>query len=266
MAQQNMASAGLPEKNWFKLDEIAERWGCSVDLLTHYAETGMLRVCANFRRVTGIKVALRSNANGEITAFSFKLNVPVAGIFEIPAEEIAPLNRHGRVLPRGLYELDAKYTTAASACSFDEELLEEVEGWRDCIVTADTGSMWCKGGEQRPVWLYGPPPVDYVTKGMLLVTRVERDRFEKQQGMGAHAGEMPSDVAPGEVVETESMRLLLQASREFWSTSDPEEPTTHSSNEDVVKWLKEQGMSERLAGAVATIIRPGWAHAGRRKK
>lgn len=264
MAQQNMASAGLPEKNWFKLDEIAERWGCSVDLLTHYAETGMLRVCANFHRVTGTEVILRSNAKGEeVTVERVESSAPVGGIYGIRAEDIAALNRYGRVRPSFLYKPDQKYATSVALC----KLLAEDGGRYTFIEPADNESIWYGfDGDGEPSWSGGLPSVDYVTADKLLVTRVERNRFEEQHRIGAHAGQMPSDVAPGEVVETESMRLILQASREFWSTPDPEEPTTHPPKKDVVEWLKEKGMTGRLADAMATIIRPDWAHAGRRKK
>ncbi|WP_020146704.1 hypothetical protein [Thioalkalivibrio sp. ALJ15] len=267
MGQQNMVSAGLPEKDWFSLDEIAERWGCSVDLLTHYAEVEMLRVCANFHQVTGMERTIYTKAKGEdSTLRDHELSAPVAGLFGIQACDIAHLNRTGGVRPRELFDPDQKYTTAADFFIFDEEQREEHRCSYTFIKTADTQPMWYEGGEQRPVWPDGQAPVDYVTKNMLLVTRVERDRFEKLYRIGAHAGELPANPGPGDAVYTESMRILLRASREFWSTAEPEAPKTHPSNDEIVDWLKGQGMSARLAESAASIIRPDWARVGRPRK
>ncbi|MGM0553285.1 MAG: hypothetical protein ACQETK_05710 [Pseudomonadota bacterium] len=193
MAQQDIASAGLPDKEWFSLDEMAERWGCSVDLLTHYAEVEMLRVCANFHRVTGTQQTIWTNAKGEdSTLRHYELSAPVAGIFGIQACDIAHLNRSGGVRPREIFDPDQIHTTTAAFFLSAEELFEEHKGMYEFIKTADTKPMWYEGGEQRPVWPDGHPPVDYVTKNMLLVTRVERDRFEQEHRIGAHAGEMPN--------------------------------------------------------------------------
>jgi hypothetical protein len=38
----------LPEKEWFNLNEIAEKWNCSVEELLHFSELGRLQICFRF--------------------------------------------------------------------------------------------------------------------------------------------------------------------------------------------------------------------------
>lgn len=45
----------LPEKEWFTLEEIAQRWGCSVEDLWNYAETDKLRLSVFFDTPVPVK-------------------------------------------------------------------------------------------------------------------------------------------------------------------------------------------------------------------
>ncbi len=60
------------------------------------------------------------------------------------------------------------------------------------------------------------------------------------------------------------LALLNKAAFEFWSSADPDEKTTHPTNEQVMSWLKKQGFSDINAKQGAVIIRPEWAANGRR--
>lgn len=65
--------------------------------------------------------------------------------------------------------------------------------------------------------------------------------------------------------ETELLKKLAEAGGKFWSLYDPDDSTTAPINEDVEAWLKEQGVAERTAKAMATILRADNLPAGRRK-
>ncbi|OAI00811.1 hypothetical protein A1332_18185 [Methylomonas methanica] len=60
------------------------------------------------------------------------------------------------------------------------------------------------------------------------------------------------------------LTILNKAAFEFWSTADPDDKTTHPTNDQVASWLKSQGYSDINAKQGAVIIRPEWAASGRR--
>jgi hypothetical protein len=63
---------------------------------------------------------------------------------------------------------------------------------------------------------------------------------------------------------SERLSLLNQASQRWWANASKNDPSTHPDKADVVAWLIERGMTESLAKHAATIIRPEWAHNGRK--
>jgi hypothetical protein len=65
--------------------------------------------------------------------------------------------------------------------------------------------------------------------------------------------------------ETPLLRKLAAAVERFWKLYDPDDPTTAPTNQQVVEWLKEQGVSERTAEVIATILRADGLPPGPRK-
>jgi len=65
--------------------------------------------------------------------------------------------------------------------------------------------------------------------------------------------------------ETRNLRLLDGAARKFWSLYDPKDPSTAPTNAEVCGWLRENGASENLAAAMATILRADGLPTGPRK-
>lgn len=68
---------------------------------------------------------------------------------------------------------------------------------------------------------------------------------------------------------SKKLYLLIQASHEFWSSFDPGEGDTRPLNEDVERWLQDQGgdlFQKGLAKSGASIIRPEWVQKGRRPR
>jgi hypothetical protein len=62
----------------------------------------------------------------------------------------------------------------------------------------------------------------------------------------------------------EEIKTLIRAYNLFWKNADPEQKDTHPNNQQVIDWLKKEGLTDNLAKPGATIIRPGWAAKGRR--
>lgn len=60
------------------------------------------------------------------------------------------------------------------------------------------------------------------------------------------------------------LKILNKASKIFWANADINEPETHPKNDKVAVWLESNGFTKTLAEKGATIIRPDWAHKGRK--
>jgi len=63
---------------------------------------------------------------------------------------------------------------------------------------------------------------------------------------------------------SKQLALLKQAAWRWWANADKNDPLTHPDKADVVAWLTSHGMTQSLATHAATIIRPEWAHTGRK--
>lgn len=65
--------------------------------------------------------------------------------------------------------------------------------------------------------------------------------------------------------ETDLLRKLAAAADKFWKNYDPGEPSTAPTNQDVAGWLMKQGVAERNAKVMASILRPDGLPTGPRK-
>ncbi len=66
--------------------------------------------------------------------------------------------------------------------------------------------------------------------------------------------------------ETHLLRKLAGAAQRFWANYDPSDPTTAPTNQQVIDWLKRQGVAECTAEIMATtILRADDLPMGRRK-
>jgi hypothetical protein len=64
---------------------------------------------------------------------------------------------------------------------------------------------------------------------------------------------------------TKALGHLETAARQWWSSFDPEQPDTAPTNKDVSEWLIDKlGLSEKMADAIASILRADDLKPGRR--
>lgn len=180
------ARTGLPEKEWFTLSEIAERWGCSEDDLLHYGETEKLGLSFNFQDV---KLAWGSNDihfdDGEIYIQETDVK-RWRGLFMLSKHDIRGIVAYGSLYPQELHN-----TLTLDHCYQKYGRVEHGDGqYKDSF----------------------GPHVDYVQKSDLLITRQERDRFEKKYRIGAHAGEMP-DLSKPDKLDQRKEKTYLQVIR-----------------------------------------------------
>jgi integrase len=55
--------------------------------------------------------------------------------------------------------------------------------------------------------------------------------------------------------ETELLRMLDRAGNHFWKRYDPSDPTTAPASQEVKAWLRERGVTARVAEAMTTMLR-----------
>lgn len=65
--------------------------------------------------------------------------------------------------------------------------------------------------------------------------------------------------------ETDLLRKLAEVADKFWKNYDPSDPTTAPTNQQVSDWLKAQGVADRTAQIMATILRADGLPTGPRK-
>ena len=76
---------------------------------------------------------------------------------------------------------------------------------------------------------------------------------------------LSNSIGRGAGTKRDLLRKLAGAAQRFWSNYDPADPTTAPTNQQVIDWLKGQGVSERTAEIMATILRADGLPTGPRK-
>jgi hypothetical protein len=65
--------------------------------------------------------------------------------------------------------------------------------------------------------------------------------------------------------ETDLLRKLAGAAEKFWTLYDPSDKSTAPTNSNVIQWLESEGVSQRTAKVMATILRANALPTGPRK-
>ncbi len=82
---------------------------------------------------------------------------------------------------------------------------------------------------------------------------------------GTTAGRTNRTAWPWGSHETELLKKLASAAREWWSTYDPEDATTAPTSDQVANWLESQDVAKRVAEVMAQILRADGLTTGPRK-
>lgn len=64
---------------------------------------------------------------------------------------------------------------------------------------------------------------------------------------------------------TKALDLLADAAKQWWSTYDPDNPSTAPTNKEVIEYVTAKGESTKLAESIASILRADDLPTGRRK-
>lgn len=97
-----------------------------------------------------------------------------------------------------------------------------------------------------------------------IFAKCEAVKSIRDQDSVPERGSIPAAPTPNPSYRSDELALMNQASIQWWARADESDPTTHHDNQTVTAWLIQRGFSERKAKAAASIIRPKWAHNGRK--
>ncbi|MEO1751155.1 hypothetical protein [Thiofaba sp. EF100] len=214
------ARVELPEKEWFSLEEIAERWGCSVDDLLHYGETDVIRICAKTRNMQFVRGRIQ---NGHFIDSSEPEKI--AGIIAVPPPIIGEI-ADGKPITEGIWA----------------ELKKEKIGDE-----AANPTSW--------FWI---DSMDAVGLKSLVITREERDRFEREYRLGAYAGTMPSKAEMEDRLDPRKEKTYLQMIRVLLKAAGlPREPysAAHELQAKAAKYglslpSKDETIAEKIKAAI----------------
>jgi|YelNatPaOPRAMG01_1025707.scaffolds.fasta_scaffold03479_12 hypothetical protein len=156
----------LPEKEWFTLEEIAQRWGCSVEDLWHYAEINKLRLSVVF----SLPIPVKWHGDPQQTADYHMTSGPL-GLPAFTAREAMSGHPHdiALFLPPVLGNDDVYGFSA----------LDDPE----CPVSL-------KLNVDRPIEGRAP-----------LIARAERDRFEREHNLATQGDAAPPPPASASLVD-----------------------------------------------------------------
>lgn len=136
-----------------------------------------------------------------------------------------------------------------------------------------TRAVWLSkpDGERNQWRLWGgwgnesiPESERRITRAHVFFERADVDAIRKGATAKADTFSMTPPLESIRSHASNWLMLLNQASRRWWANASKDDPTTQPDKADVVAWLIERGMTESLARHAATIIRPEWAHNGRK--
>jgi len=161
-------------------------------------------------------------------------------------DEEAPRTEAAQVLPDGVFEIHEE----------DARFLEEYPDHEHEIsegLKLDHRGWWAVSFD---------PPVPIRAADIVLM-KSELDRLLNATPAPGTIKDVPPAQTDRSHVSDELV-LLNQAARRWWANADRHDPATHPGNADVAAWLIEKGMTKSLAERAASIIRPKWAHTGRK--
>ena len=177
--------SSLPEKEWFTLEEIAERWGTTSKTVLHYGGGGLLEICAYW-------------------VYSIK-GVYAIGQHSVRREPEEILHPTG-------------YPPKENLCALF------VLTWSELTFMEQIG-------------------VSESDLAHLYVTRFERDGFEQEHRVGAHAGAMPK--GPEDTRERRALLNIIGALVELIESPRPNRETDAGVIAELREnWPEKYGMSE----------------------
>jgi len=227
----------LPNQNWYTLDEVGARWGCTTDQLVRYAETGKLEICRMFEYACYSNIAYKDGSN-----YHFSKD-----------------NEEDRYVERCLLAV-LKNSVRDIALLPDNKVTSI--GWVHIpgdVASSGNLQILNDGGVKA---LFREPFEPIITCKEVIrfeetnrvhdSNMIDMDNFyEYKKPLGGY--------------ETKLLEHLFSALDRFYGVNfDPKEIDSIPKNKDVSEWLRSKGVSKRIAEVMATILRPDGLRTGPR--
>ena len=245
------AAIRLPEKSYFSPAEIAERWGCPVEQVLHYLDDGALR--------PAIKT-------GDLKRGYLSPTWPM------PEDAFDSTSRDDRFLYIPVDSVSREVVDGMMWC-FSIYQVETFEGTTYWITEGGTGGLEAQSIDYMVVVRdHGDPPIWEWDRNNTIITREERDRFERDNGIvvdgqaaTAEAAELQQEAPAGGLVfpyATRELEAMREAVRLYWEDYTPDKrlPTQKEIAYTLGELLglpqQSNGDPARKAITLATAIRP----------
>lgn len=250
----------LPEKSYFSVPEVAQRWGCSSEQVMHYMDEGQIRPAIKSVDIFGlgifdldvvIEVEARAGRNFHADTWRFAIRHSIdtqktitdATIWHRHEFRFYYINRE-----------DIEHIGDESVISVMEDLGGHryglVRGYGECEPAVHDITNLVLRGEESPYILAHHPYTWNLSN--VIVSREERDRYELEHKIFSQSSERQSEY------DTAYLKVLREAVSEFF------EPRRQldAKSDVVIEWIENRlqlaglGGSRRIAHAMFTIIKP----------
>lgn len=136
-----------------------------------------------------------------------------------------------------------------------ERVILDIDALQLTVEDAE-GFFWCVAWDADVLW--------DITVERKTVFFLRADITTIQTGSTKQPDTIPAPTPHDRAHVSDALVLLNQAARHWWANAVKRDPSTHPKNSGVAAWLTDRGMSASLAKHAAAIIRPEWAHSGRK--
>ena len=255
-----MKALKIPEKLYFTIEELVDRWQCDESTVWHYINEGMIRPAIESAELALLDIMLSDDLDG----IKINYNLQGADYWRRGSRNARLTDDCGEFLswkdmPRYMY-FDARnrIDTVESVVGWNVEVgikTEQQEVWEVTVLETLEGKEYAVT-EMQPPGNHSaeckPFRLDIKTHYLApIITREERDRFESEHAMS------DTPVTRSGTYSTHYIEVMHNAVAEFFEPRHDVDPK----KAEVVDWvntrLAEKGLrSDNIAQAIFTIIKP----------
>ncbi len=174
----------------------------------------------------------------------------------------------------------ALWQAAALACDVDPSIYKPygltANASRDSVLTAVPSNLQGLLDLAQSAVASGTLKISRIGDATLMQSEVELSEFSTWLRMLGHRAPIEYPWIPQKLnagafkwpwgsYQTKELQVLALAADRFWTNYDPQDPSTAPTNDVVIAWLIEQGVSERKADVIASVLRADDLRPGPRK-
>lgn len=173
------------------------------------------------------------------------------------------------------------WQAAALGCNVDPSIYEPygltANASRDSVLTAVPSNLQGLLDLAQSAVASGTLKVSRIGDTALMQSEVDLSEFSAWLRMLGHRPPVEFPWTPRQLTsgafhwpwgsyQTKDLQILAQAADKFWKNFDPTDYSTAPTNETVIAWLEENGVSKRKAEVMASMLRADDLPTGPRKE